>query len=76
VAAGLVPLFPYLAFAQSENTFLYAVLFTAIALFTIGALRSFYMGRLWIFAGLEMLTIGGFAAVVAYGIGFAVSKIA
>jgi VIT1/CCC1 family predicted Fe2+/Mn2+ transporter len=76
VAAGLVPLFPYLVFSKSDNTFLYAIFFTAITLFVIGASRSFYMGRLWIFAGLEMLIIGGFAATIAYLIGFAVSKIA
>lgn len=74
--AGLVPLAPYLAFTRSENTFFYAVFFTAFTLFSIGALRSFYMARSWLTTGLEMLLVGGVAAAIAYGIGFAVSKIA
>lgn len=76
MAAGLVPLFPYLAFTESENTFFYAVIFTAIALFSIGASRAFFMARSWLATGLEMLFVGGVAAVIAYGIGLAVSKIA
>lgn len=75
MAAGLVPLVPYLLFASGDNTFLYASIFTAIALFGIGAARSVYMERSWVSAGLEMLFIGGLAAGVAYGIGFGIRSL-
>ena len=73
--AGLVPLAPYILFAGAGNMFLYASIFTGIALFSVGAARSIYTERSWFSAGFEMLFIGGIAAVVAYGIGFAVSNI-
>ena len=73
--AGLIPLIPYLFFVGGNNTFLFASMFTAIALFGIGAARSIYMERSWISAGLEMFFVGGLAAVVAYGIGFGISSV-
>ncbi len=73
--AGLVPLVPYIFFAGAGNTFLYASIFTGIALFSVGAARSIYMESSWFKAGFEMLFVGGIAAIVAYGIGFAVSNV-
>lgn len=73
--AGLVPLLPYVFFANSGNSFLLAVIFTAIALFLVGALRALFIRNSWYKSGLEMLLIGGVAAVVAYGIGFIASGI-
>jgi VIT1/CCC1 family predicted Fe2+/Mn2+ transporter len=74
MAAGLVPLAPYIFFAGAGNTFLYASIFTGIALFSVGAARSIYIERSWLMAGLEMFFIGGIAALVAYGIGFVISN--
>jgi len=75
MVAGLVPLAPYIFFAGAGNTFLYASIFTAIALFSVGAARSIYSESSWFKAGFEMLFVGGIAAFVAYGIGFAISNI-
>ncbi len=73
--AGLVPLVPYIFFTASANAFLYASIFTAIALFGIGAARSVFTEKSWFSSGLEMFLVGGLAAVVAYAIGFGVSRI-
>ena len=73
--AGLVPLIPYIFFANGANTFFYAILFTALALFGVGAARSVYTERSWFSAGVEMLVVGGLAAVAAYAIGFGVRRL-
>lgn len=73
--AGLVPLVPYIFFADSGGAFLYASIFTGIALFGVGAARSIFTERSWFSSGLEMFFVGGLAALVAYGIGFVISSI-
>ena len=73
VAAGAAPLSPYLFIASGQDTFLFAVVFTAVVLFTVGAVRSRFTGRHWVIAGLEMLCIGGIAAGIAYSVGYAAS---
>ncbi len=74
MTAGFVPLIPYLFFAGSEDTFFYAALFTALALFSIGASRSALIEKSWLYAGLEMLIVGGLAAIVAYLVGFIIKQ--
>lgn len=75
--AGLIPLIPYIFFAGSKHAFSYASLFTGAALFSVGCVRGvFFKAGSWLFAGLEMLLVGGLAAFVAYGVGFAISKLA
>lgn len=74
--AGVIPLIPYIFFADSKHAFFYAAFFTGVALFSVGALRgAVFKAGSWLFAGLEMLCVGGFAALVAYGVGFLISKI-
>ncbi|OGZ58032.1 MAG: hypothetical protein A3B96_01605 [Candidatus Spechtbacteria bacterium RIFCSPHIGHO2_02_FULL_43_15b] len=73
--AGLVPLVPYIFFSNGANTFIYAVLFTGVALFVVGAARSAFIEKSWIVAGVEMFSVGGVAAAIAYGIGYMVSVI-
>lgn len=75
MAAGLIPLIPYILFANDGNAFLYASIFTGIALFVIGATRSIFTDRPWPIAGFEMFFVGGIAAIFAYGIGFVISGI-
>jgi len=75
VAAGAIPLLPYIILGRSAS-FLLAAASTASALFAVGAMRSFLSQRSWIFSGLEMLFIGGSAAAIAYGIGFLLKSIA
>lgn len=71
---GLVPLLAYvfsLFFpALSGHAFLLASSLTATTLFILGSLKSLFARTNWLRSGLEMLLIGGMAAVVAYLVGY------
>jgi VIT1/CCC1 family predicted Fe2+/Mn2+ transporter len=71
VGAGAIPLIPYI-FSSFFGGFqlLFAVLFTALALFGTGAARVYFTGENFILSGLEMLLVGGTAAAIAYGVGW------
>lgn len=77
IAAGFVPLISYvlaISFAPiAPHSFIVAVILTAITIFVIGSLRTLVIDKKWYIAGLEMLLIGGAAAIAAYYIGFIVS---
>jgi vacuolar iron transporter family protein len=75
VAAGLVPLLPYL-FADPARRFAVAVAATLATLFVVGALRSLVAGPAWWRAGAEMLAVGALAAAVSYAVGWAVARVA
>ncbi|PJE64826.1 MAG: hypothetical protein COU90_01005 [Candidatus Ryanbacteria bacterium CG10_big_fil_rev_8_21_14_0_10_43_42] len=75
VIAGVIPLTPYLFISGTYDTFSTAIIFTAITLFVVGALRSRFTGNSWVLEGFEMLFVGGIAAVIAYGIGYVISSI-
>lgn len=71
---GLVPLLAYVI-AQFipgivSYSFLLASGLTGLTLFILGALKSLVTHSNWIKSGLEMLFIGGFAALFAYVVGF------
>lgn len=71
---GLVPLLAYV-FSQFipdviSYSFLLASGLTGLTLFILGALKSRVTHSNWIKSGLEMLIIGGFAALFAYLVGF------
>jgi len=70
VFAGALPILPYIFIANGQNTFKYAVILTALTLFLVGSSRSFFIKRKWYINGSEMLFIGGFAAVIAYVVGY------
>lgn len=73
VLAYVLSLFvPGLASAQ----FPVAVGITAATLFSLGAIKTRVTGRNWFLSGLEMLTVGGVAAVAAYLIGMALGGLA
>ncbi|MDP3988783.1 MAG: VIT1/CCC1 transporter family protein [bacterium] len=65
VLTGSIPLLPYL-FLDSGNVFPFAMLATALALFCVGAARSFVTGKRFLASGAEMLIVGGVAAAIAY----------
>ena len=70
---GFIPLIAYV-FASTNtflmaNTFAVACVLTAITLFILGASKSRLTHTNWFKSGMEMLLIGGAAALVAYGIG-------
>lgn len=75
VAAGAVPLIPYLLGSSSSGAFLTAVALTMLALFSVGALRATVTTDRWWSAGLEMLGLGAIVAGVAYGVGAAVARV-
>lgn len=69
--AGVIPLIPYVIMPSTnvQATFLWASIFTGLALFIIGAGRTFFTDAPWFKGGFEMLFVGGSAAAISYGIG-------
>jgi VIT1/CCC1 family predicted Fe2+/Mn2+ transporter len=74
MGAGLIPLIPYIVFIRTDS-FSVSILFTAVALFVVGALRRFFSTKSWFVLGMEMLSVGGIAALIAYGVGFFLKSI-
>ncbi|MFO7646441.1 MAG: VIT1/CCC1 transporter family protein [Desulfosarcina sp.] len=70
VAAGAIPLVPYLIAGRDAPLFIYAAFATAAALAGVGVLRALVSRRSVLVSSLEMLAIGGIAAVSAYVIGY------
>ena len=69
---GLLPLLPYVF--NINPKFQLSALIVGISLFSIGASRSKITKKSWLKSGLEMLFVGGLAAVVAYLVGFLADK--
>lgn len=77
-AFGLVPLLAYV-FSQFipgmvSYSFFLASGLTGLTLFILGALKSRVTHSNWIKSGLEMLVVGGFAALFAYLVGFVLGQ--
>ncbi len=77
---GLVPILsyliaPFVPFFE-EATFPIASVCTAITLFALGAMKTWVTGRNWFRSGLEMLLVGGAAAVAAYVVGVLLGELA
>jgi VIT1/CCC1 family predicted Fe2+/Mn2+ transporter len=77
---GLVPLLAYvlsyLVPAWAPATFPLACVLTGMTLFTLGALKVRITERGWFRSGMEMLLVGGLAAVAAYVVGRLLSGLA
>lgn len=67
--AGVMPLLPYILGIDPVYAFRAAITSTALTLFVVGALRSHFTGRGFLRSGFEMLSLGGIAAFLAYGVG-------
>jgi len=67
VAAGLLPLVPFLAPLPGEGAFALSVMATLAALFAVGASRALVTADRWWAVGMEMLLLGVVVAAVAYG---------
>jgi VIT1/CCC1 family predicted Fe2+/Mn2+ transporter len=65
--AGLIPLVPFLF--KFSNSFMVSAIFVVITLLGVGSLRSLYTKKNIVTSGIEMLVVGGFAALVAFGAG-------
>jgi VIT1/CCC1 family predicted Fe2+/Mn2+ transporter len=69
VAAGSLPLVPFLFIHESAPLFLISAIATAISLFVVGAARALVTTRGALVCGIEMLVVGGVAAAIAYSLG-------
>ena len=72
VIAGLLPLLPFIVKStagDSQKPFAWSIALAALAFFGIGAIKSWFVGHSWWRSGLETLTLGGGAAVLAYATG-------
>lgn len=75
---GLIPLLAYV-FAtfipgMVEYSFILASGLTGLTLFLLGALKSRVTHSCWLKSGLEMLVVGGFAALFAYVVGYVLGQ--
>jgi len=72
VVAGFIPLIPYIFNIFGEQQFLISSLLAGLSFFTVGVARRVITKGNLLTGGLEMLAIGGIAALVAYGVGWAI----
>lgn len=70
--SGLIPLIPYIL--NIEPKFSLSILLVALALFMVGTTRGLITKNKWWKDGIEMLFIGGIAAVAAFMAGFLFDK--
>ncbi len=67
-AGALIPLVPFLALAH-HGALPVSIALTGIALFSVGAVLSLFIGRRAVLGGLRMLAIGGGAGALTFLIG-------
>ncbi|MBI1957094.1 MAG: VIT1/CCC1 transporter family protein [Candidatus Niyogibacteria bacterium] len=72
VGAGFLPILPYLGMGADGNAFQWSAITAGISFFIVGALRTFFTARSWVWSGLEMLAVGGIASGIAYLTGYVV----
>jgi vacuolar iron transporter family protein len=76
VAAGAIPLAPYVVTAPSVQQLQISTMLTFGALFALGAARALVTRDRWWQTGLETLALGAFVAGAAYGAGRLVASVA
>ena len=74
VAAGTMPLLAYLLPIVEQQRFAVTATLGAVSLFGIGAVRTLLARGSWWKNGLEMLSVGGVAAALAFLVGALVSR--
>lgn len=74
VAAGIIPLLPYLLPNLPEQ-FTTSIALAALTLFIVGASRTLVTAVAWLKGGLEMFIVGSAAAAVAYFVGNYIEKL-
>ena len=79
VLIGVLPLlafiWPLIAPGQPTQPFIWSGSLTAVAFFTVGALKSRFVEQHWLTAGLETLGVGGLAASLAFLVGLSLKNI-
>ena len=76
MAAGTLPLIPYMIPGLPFDRLVLSIVVTLVALFAVGASRAWIANVRWWAAGLEMFGLGAVVAAVAYGSGAAVAALA
>src|SRR5688572_9854897 len=69
VAAGALPLLPYMASIADDQRLSSSAVLTMSALFGVGIARAAVTRERWWKSGLEMLLLGAVVAIAAYGAG-------
>lgn len=72
ISIGLLPLLSFTVHLWNPalvNPFFASALLTALAFFTVGAVKSRFVAERWYWSGLETLAVGGAAALLAFLIG-------
>lgn len=69
IAAGVIPLLPFLVPAFRDGAFRFSLVLSGLAFFLVGSLRAKLSPIRWWVAGLEVLLIGSVASGAAYLIG-------
>lgn len=77
---GCLPLIPFvvsgIAGATHGSSYVASCLLTGIAFFLVGAVKSRFVDQPWGWSGVETLTLGGAAAVLAYLVGWSLRELA
>jgi VIT1/CCC1 family predicted Fe2+/Mn2+ transporter len=79
LVVGFIPLITfvteYLFPGTVDNPFLIGAILTGIAFFIVGALKSRFVEKSWLWEGFETLSVGALAAGIAYIIGLLLSPV-
>ena len=79
ILAGFVPLLAFVyeivLVPGQVNAFRTSVAMTGMTFFAIGVLKSRFVGQPWYRGGIEVLAIGGGAALLAYGLGMVLKDV-
>jgi VIT1/CCC1 family predicted Fe2+/Mn2+ transporter len=78
-AFGSVPLLGYLFLGGSglsnSGLFTVSIVLTLITLFSLGVFKTKFSVQKWYEGGLEILSLGGAAAAISYGIGYFIANV-
>jgi VIT1/CCC1 family predicted Fe2+/Mn2+ transporter len=67
--AALVPILPFAFPISSWEALIVSIIGTMVTLFGVGAMKTIFSRKNWIWSGLEMMIIGASAAAITYMIG-------
>lgn len=73
--AGAIPLLPFVLHFPSNLAINTSIFLTAVTLFMIGALRTLITPKKWYLAGVEILLVGGLAALAAFVTGDIIERV-
>ncbi len=68
IVGAAIPLAVFLIW-KAQQGIVPAIVITLLGLFILGAVKTKYTLRNWLRSGIEMVLVGGIAALVGYGIG-------